>query len=90
MLNIVMKKSGSGDKKGTKDATDGPPVKKDSGADPVRPGYPQAPSQTGGAPSQTGEGRTIHNGSAGAFDATEQSHEGEDDDQDSDDFAMDS
>jgi hypothetical protein len=35
------------------------------------------------------EGRTIHNGSAGAFDATEHSHDEEDEDQDSDDFAMD-
>lgn len=34
-------------------------------------------------------GRTIHNGSAGAFDATEHSHDEEDEDQDSDDFAMD-
>lgn len=34
-------------------------------------------------------GRTIHNGSAGAFDATEHSHDEDDDDQDNDDFAMD-
>ena len=33
-------------------------------------------------------GRTIHNGSAGAFDATEHSHDDDDEDQDSDDFAM--
>jgi hypothetical protein len=43
------------------------------------PGYPHHPSH----------GRTIHNGSAGAFDATEHSHDEEDEDQDSDDFAMD-
>ena len=37
------------------------------------------------------EGRpTVHNGSAGAFDATEDMHEDDDDDyQDNDDFAMD-
>ena len=34
-------------------------------------------------------GRTIHNGSAGAFDATEHSHDEDDEDQDNDDFAMD-
>lgn len=44
------------------------------------PGYPHHPSR---------KERTIHNGSAGAFDATEHSHDEEDEDQDSDDFAMD-
>ena len=95
-----MKKSGSRDKKGRKEATVGSGVKKDGGGDPLRgseevqqnndehidqdfPGYPHAPSQPA-------EGRTIHNGSAGAFDGTEHSHDEEDDDQDSDDFAMDS
>lgn len=43
------------------------------------PGYPHHPSH----------GRSIHNGSAGAFDATEHSHDEEDEDQDNDDFAMD-
>lgn len=43
------------------------------------PGFPDHPSHRG----------TIHNGSAGAFDATEHSHDEEDEDQDSDDFAMD-
>jgi|GEM_PF-4608005 hypothetical protein len=38
---------------------------------------------------ENAHGRTIHNGSAGAFDATEHSHDEEDEDQDSDDFAMD-
>ena len=41
------------------------------------PGYPHHPA------------RTIHNGSAGAFDATEHSHDEDDEDQDNDDFAMD-
>ncbi len=41
------------------------------------PGYPHHPA------------KTIHNGSAGAFDATEHSHDDDDEDQDSDDFAMD-
>lgn len=45
------------------------------------PGYPHHPSRNA-------QGRTIHNGSAGAFDATEHSHDEEDEDQDSDDFAM--
>ena len=55
------------------------------GGDPMRedfPGYPHHPSRTS-------QGRTIHNGSAGAFDATEHSHDEEDEDQDSDDFAID-
>lgn len=43
------------------------------------PNFPDHPSHR----------RTIHNGSAGAFDATEHSHDEEDEDQDSDDFAMD-
>lgn len=42
------------------------------------PNFPDHPSHR----------RTIHNGSAGAFDATEHSHDEEDEDQDSDDFAM--
>lgn len=42
------------------------------------PGYPHHPSQR----------RTIHNGSAGAFDATEHSHDEDDEDQDNDDLAM--
>lgn len=46
------------------------------------PGYPHHPSRNA-------KERTIHNGSAGAFDATEHSHDEEDEDQDSDDFAMD-
>jgi hypothetical protein len=46
------------------------------------PGYPHLPSRNA-------QDRTIHNGSAGAFDATEHSHDEEDDDQDSDDLAMD-
>lgn len=46
------------------------------------PGYPHHPSRKA-------QGRTIHNGSAGAFDATEHSHDEDDEDQDSDDFAMD-
>ena len=46
------------------------------------PGYPHHPSRNA-------HGRTIHNGSAGAFDATEHSHDEEDEDQDNDDFAMD-
>jgi len=46
------------------------------------PGYPHHPSRNA-------HDRTIHNGSAGAFDATEHSHDEEDEDQDSDDFAMD-
>ena len=43
------------------------------------PGFPDHPSDR----------RTIHNGSAGAFDATEHSHDEDDEDQDNDDFAMD-
>lgn len=42
------------------------------------PNFPHHPSHR----------ETIHNGSAGAFDATEHSHDEEDEDQDSDDFAM--
>jgi hypothetical protein len=65
---------------------------------------PAAPKQDGGASgsgktNQTAkeepmreegvQDRTIHNGSAGAFDATEHSHDDDEEDQDSDDFAMD-
>ena len=47
------------------------------------PGYPHHPSHPHHGP-------TIHNGSAGAFDSTEDMHEDDDDDyQDNDDFAMD-
>jgi hypothetical protein len=66
---------------------------KDKPAAPGKQGAskPAGSEEAGSADRQPVErGRTVHNGSAGAFDATEDMQEDDDDDyQDNDDFAMD-
>lgn len=86
----VMKKSASRPLPATKQGPRPEPIRdseevqqnEDKHIDQDFPGYPHPPSHIS-------RGRTIHNGSAGAFDATEHSHDEDDNDQDSDDFAMD-
>ena len=65
----------------------GDPGVKATGAD---PGVKAAGADRGGQPEgvEADDEQTVHNGSAGAFEATEEGHYEEDSDEDNDDFAL--